>query len=157
MPDLVHLLATGFFCQHVHRGLHPLHNRFQHRWIKSLDVTVFGDVWLGVTENPPHDRPTDNRLEAIPRRKPCQPNQSSPMASTAGRITRWANLSISMLSPLPLWNMAPVVGSPMDARYSSSRLASLGITRTGCRLVRVCGRFTTPFQTERLTAIASPV
>src|ERR1700688_1018845 len=47
------------------------------------------------------------------------------MASTAGRITRWATLSISMLSLLPLWNMAPVVGSPMDARYSSSRLASL--------------------------------
>jgi len=54
MPASVHLLDHCWTCwtlfQHVHRGLHPLH-RFQHRWIKSLDVTVFGDVWLGVTEN----------------------------------------------------------------------------------------------------------
>jgi hypothetical protein len=127
--------------------LHPLH-RFQHRWIKSLDATVFGDVLLGVPEHPLHDLFVCAQLIKI---------GGDPAAETVP-AKPWANLSISIaFAALPLWNMAPVVESPMDARYSSSRLASLGITGTGRRLVRVFGRFTTPFQTERLTAIASPV
>ncbi len=75
--------------------------------------------------------------------------------SIAGRITRWANLSMSMRLPLPVWNMTPVAGLCRDARYWSRILASFGITGTGWRLARVFGWLTIPFQTERFTASIS--